>query len=45
MSAGMVFLRANPYTIAFSIAYGVADVAGYNPIDMIYNQSWERNRE
>jgi RHS repeat-associated protein len=32
ISVGMVALRSNPYV---AIAYGIADISGYNPVDMI----------
>lgn len=41
VSTGTVFLKANFFTLGFSLAYGVANIAGFNPIDMIYNRSIE----
>ncbi len=35
VSAFTVFAKSNPYTLSFSIVYGVADMAGYNPLNYI----------
>lgn len=38
VSTGMLFVKSNPTIIGLSIAYGLADMAGYNPIDLIYRR-------
>eukprot|EP01136_Pigoraptor_vietnamica_P026680 Opistho-1_new@81987 len=36
ISGGQLMLKANPWTIGIGLIYGVADAAGYNPIDYIF---------
>ena len=37
VSVGQIALKSNPWTIGLSLAYGVADVTGHNPIDAVYD--------
>jgi len=36
ISTGSLIIKSNPVLMAIGIAYGVADVAGYNPVDLYY---------
>lgn len=36
ISTGSLLLKSNPYTIGFGIIYGIADVSGYNPVDLVH---------
>ncbi|WP_157262431.1 hypothetical protein [Pedobacter sp. PACM 27299] len=38
VSVGQLALKSNPWTIGLGLAYGVADMTGYNPIDLVYDR-------
>jgi RHS repeat-associated protein len=42
ISGGQLLLKTNPYTITFGIVYGIADAAGYNPVDILYKLNFKK---
>jgi hypothetical protein len=38
ISVGSLFVKANPWVLGGTVLYGLADAAGYNVVDIVYNK-------